>query len=225
MNRLKLLGFHKNVACRILFVLVTCASISLSQAENLNSLNTECFKQNKGRSCVRLGTTLWQTPQKRDEARAAFAKGCELKIESACTLKDLNKESGTAAEVARDSKPESSPVGIEKTGPLNYKVSRQAAVKYAGDLENTLSTAKMVLNVNKKGETQGYRFKSIEKGSVFAALGFQQNDVITHVNDQKIASPGDAMSLLPTLLYGATDEYAVRVVRGGQNLTQQYEIQ
>jgi hypothetical protein len=209
----------KKIAYRLLFVAVTCAAIPLSQAEDQTKLYKECFRQNKGRSCVRLGTTLWQTPAKRTEARAAFTKGCELKIESACTLKEMGVSTSDQAKPVADASS-----GIEKTGPSSYKVSRGTVMKYAQNLDETLSTAKMVTSTTKSGEAQGYRFKSIDKDSVFAALGFQQNDIITQVNEQKIVSPTDAMNLLPTLLYGATSQYDVQMIRGGQPLTQKFQI-
>lgn len=218
----------RTVTSRILFVVVTCASISLSRADDLPGLNKECFQQKKGRSCVKLGTTLWQTPARRAEARAAFAKGCELKIESACTLKDMPSASTEDGDVGiGTAKPESKPTaafkGIEKTGPAKYQITRSAAMKYAGDLDGTLSTAQMETGVT-KGEPLGYRFKSIEKNSVFSALGFLPGDVIIKVNDQKISTPADAMSLLPSLLTGETDLYAVHMMRDGHPLTQQYQI-
>ena len=209
----------KIVLARILFVAVTGASISLSQAEDQNALHKECFRQDKGRSCVRLGTTLWQDLQQRNEARAAFAKGCQLKVESACTLKDLGV--ATAGETPTNHNTNFD--GIEVTGPTSYQVSRKIIAKYAGDLESTLSTAEMTKQ-NTDGKVVGYRFKSIASESVFAALGFLKDDVILRVNDQSIATPDDAMMLLPSLLYGSANQYVVQMSRRGQVSSRRYHI-
>lgn len=209
---------------RLLFVIVTGASISLSQAEDENALHKECFKEHKGRSCVRLGTALWQSPSARLQARQAFAKGCELKIESACTLKEMPINEGAVA--IGSAKPEAAgPIvpGIEMTGPAQFKVSRSAARRFAGDLEYTLQSAK--LNPEKtNGKISGYRFTEIKKHSVFEALGFRRNDVVLKINDQEIHSPSEAAQLLPQLLYGPTDRYAVKISRAGQDLVQNFEI-
>lgn len=222
---------YKNLFARFLIVVVTCAAIPLSQAEDQNQLNKECFRQNKGRSCVRLGTTLWQSEEKRADARRAFAKGCELKIESACTLKEMgvstadtadkNLAGGSAQNAGGTDKTEIS--GIEKTGPTSYKVARGTLTKYAGDLDNTLSTAEMV-SQKTKGAAVGFRFKSIDKESVFEKLGFRVGDVVTQVNDQKVTTREDALAILPGLLYGSTESYRVRLIRDGQAVTQDFQI-
>lgn len=216
------------IPSRILFVVVTCAAIALSRADDLPGLNKECFQQKKGRSCVKLGTSLWQIPARRNEARAAFAAGCDLKIESACTLKDMPASTSEEGDVGigtavPEAKSKHAIKGIERSGPSKFKISRTTAVEYAGDLDNTLSTAEMEANVV-KGVRQGYRFKSISKTSIFSALGFLPNDVITRVNDQEIKSSADAMSLLPSLLTGQIELYAVHMIRDGRSITQQYQI-
>lgn len=209
----------KIVWSRILFVVVTGASISLSQAEDQNALHKECFRQSKGRSCVRLGTSLWQDPQQRNEARAAFAKGCQLKVESACTLKDMGMPAAGESAKSQEGKLD----GIEMTSPTNYRVSRKVIAKYASDLETTLSTAEMTKQKS-DGKVVGYRFKSIDSESIFAALGFLKEDVILRVNDQTIATPEDAMTLLPSLLYGSADQYVVQMSRGGLVSSRRYDI-
>ncbi len=201
--------FNK-ILVRLLFAVVTCASISLSRAggsaDALAELNKQCFEQNKPRACVKLGTTLWQTPANRSRATAAFRKGCELKEESACTLAKMP-----------------SGVNVTVAAPTKVKIPRAKVLRFAGDLDGTLSTARMEPRVV-DGVTEGYRFVTIEKSSVFHELGFLPGDVITQVNDRRITAPADAMGLLPALLTGETESYAVQVLRNGQSLTLPFQI-
>jgi len=199
-----------------LLVLSLFSVFSCSAAAETADLHKECFAQNKGRSCVRLGTTLWQTPASRDEARKAFAKGCELKVESACALKDLKPAAAAAAEKPPETK------AVQKKGADLFIVSRSAALSYAADMQNTLSTAKMEAEKKPSGAVSGYRFVEIEEGSVFAALGFLVKDIVTHVNGRAITSPSEATAMLPGLAY--KDRFAVQIIRGGKNAVQNYQL-
>lgn len=194
----------KKITIRLLFAAVTFAAISLSRADGLSDLNKECFQQKNGRSCVKLGTTLWQTPTKRDQARAAFTKGCELKQESACTLKDMPAPS-TAPE------------------PVTINIPRGKALGYAANLSQTLATAEME-PYKQNGKTEGWRFKSIEPISIFRDLGFKPGDVILKVNNQKISSPNEAMTLLPALITGETDLYKIEMTRDKRTYIQTFQI-
>ncbi len=115
-------------------------------------------------------------------------------------------------------------VGVEKVGPSTFNIPRALLTKYASDLDNTLSTAKMVSQKGKGGEALGFKFKSIDEGSVFEKLGFEAGDLIVKVNDQKVATREDAIGMLPGLLYGSTQKYDVHLVRGGQKHTQTFNI-
>lgn len=190
----------KTLRLVLLFTIVNTAWAQVPE------LHKECFTGRRGRSCVRLGTTLWQNPSTRDAALQAFKRGCELKEESACTLKNLKTEIAKAPLKARE-----------------FHIERAKALGYASDLDKTLNGATMEPDRNSDKTVRGYRFVSIEAGSVFSTLGFNKGDIITHANDQPMTSPTDATALLPTLIY--TDRYEVKFQRDGRSLTNTYILE
>lgn len=189
-------------------------------------LKKECFEQKKGRSCVSLGTGLWQKPETRADARRAFEMGCKLKEESACTLKDLKAPAGPApTQSPAPQSPAAKPTaiyGIEKTGPQTFRIDRAEALKRAQNLSEVLSQAEMEPFKLPGGHVQGYKFKSVEKNSVFEALGFQKDDVVTRVNDKPVTTQSEAAALLPTLVY--EERYKVKVLREGRPLEFIYDL-
>ncbi len=196
--------------------------LAIAHADD-SALRKECYEQSKGRSCVSLGTALWQNKLTRDDARKAFTKGCELKEESACTLKNLkSKDSG--AVVAAPGKAEAVfiPKGIKSTGLNQFTVQRSAALAYAQDLPNVLAQAKMQEQKLENGTVQGFRFKEIEKPSVFDSLGFHKEDVITHVNGRAVNSASQATAMLPSLAY--QQRYEIKIIRAGKTVVNKYQV-
>lgn len=259
----------------MIYLLLT-GLVAFAQTANLQK---ECFEQNKARSCVRLGTTLWQKPESREEAKKAFVKGCELKEESACALKEMKVaaapapvpkaaadskaatatapaaglktagEAKPAAEVkattdvkvtpdvkaateanspsadtktSETAKPAAKVGAIQKTGPTTFKVSRSAALGYAKNLEATLASATMEAKAGANGAVEGYRFVDIQNGSVFEALGFTKEDVVTHVNGRAVNSPSQATAMLPSLAW--LERYEIKFIRGGKPQVHKYQM-
>ena len=111
--------------------------------------------------------------------------------------------------------------GVKKINANNFELSRTEVLRYVGNLDATLAQAKMEPNkVN--GKVNGYRFASLDKGSVYESLGFKAEDVVTHINDQEVTSPAVAQSMLPSLILET--EFAVKLIRKGKTLTQIYRV-
>lgn len=215
----------------ILFALL----ISLSHAASDDAqMRKECFEQNKGRSCVRLGTTLWQDKTTRSDARKAFEKGCELKQESACELKEMkskDQEVTVAPAPAKTNTPDLVtptpktaiiPKGIKSKGLNQFSIERSAALAYAQDLPNVLEQAAIQEQKLENGTIQGYRFMEIDKPGVFDSLGFQKEDVVTHVNGRAVNSASQATAMLPSLAY--QKKYEIKVIRDGKTVVNKYDV-
>lgn len=262
-----------------MILLLITGLVAHAQTANLNK---ECFEQNKARSCVRLGTTLWQKPETRVEAQKAFVKGCELKEESACALKDMKVAANAGAAPAatptpmpsaapsapavvpapmpttKAAAPTPAPIptpssepskgnppthgtpaltetpaqakapakttnsAIKKTGPASYKVSRAAALGYAQDLPTTLAGARMEAKTGAGGVVEGYKFAEVHSGSVFEALGFAKEDIVTHVNGRAVNSPAQATAMLPSLAW--LERYEIKLIRGGKPQVFKYQM-
>ncbi len=174
------------------------------------TLHDECFKQNKARSCVQLGTGLWQTPARRPEAIAAFQKGCALKEPSACTLKNLQiGPAQTTAPVQSPKEPvPHSKLHVRAKGPGAYTVKRSEALEFASDLQASLK------DVGVEATHDGYRIAELQPTSPIFAAGFRTGDEINEVNGYSIQTPTAAMAVLATL--PVQDRFTIHYRRAGK---------
>lgn len=86
---------------------------------------------------------------------------------------------------------------VQKFGG-DFKLHRSDVKKYLKKLPEILNQARMVPNIIKKGGQEfmhGWRFASIQKGSVYEDLGFKVGDVITEVEGEPVDSAEKALEL------------------------------
>ena len=90
---------------------------------------------------------------------------------------------------------------VVKQGEFNFQVNRADITKYTSNLADVLSQARMVPNVvpGSGGAVEGFRFVSIQPGSIYEKLGFKSGDVIKQVNREDVNSPTKAMELYNSL--------------------------
>jgi general secretion pathway protein C len=90
---------------------------------------------------------------------------------------------------------------IEKRGEFDFSLRRDDLSKYTANLSEILNQARMVPNIvpGSGGRVEGFRFVSINPGSIFEKLGFKTMDVIKSVNGEMVNSPTRAMEFYNTL--------------------------
>jgi general secretion pathway protein C len=90
---------------------------------------------------------------------------------------------------------------VQKKGEFEFTMNRGDLTKYTSNLGSILNQAAMVPNVipGSGGRVEGFRFVSIQPGSIYEKLGFKPMDVIKTVNGEPINSPTKAMELYNAL--------------------------
>ncbi|MCB0422433.1 MAG: general secretion pathway protein GspC [Bdellovibrionales bacterium] len=114
---------------------------------------------------------------------------------------------------------------VAKTGEFEFSVKRSDVTKYTSNLSSILNQARMVPNrpPGGGGTVEGFRFTSIQPGSIFEKLGFQANDVIKGVNGEEVNSPTKAMEMF-NLLKNSSD-LRLTVERNGSEEEFRYNIE
>jgi general secretion pathway protein C len=113
--------------------------------------------------------------------------------------------------------------GLEKQGDT-LKVSRALKDTLASGegLNKILMQAATIPYVD-NGKLVGFRILEIDPGSIFDIAGFQNGDVITHINDQAINDAGLAIRALSSLKTAQTATF--KYLRGSSSLSLTIQIQ
>jgi general secretion pathway protein C len=113
---------------------------------------------------------------------------------------------------------------VKKRGATDFSMNRADLNKYISNLGQILNQARMVPNVipGTGGKIEGFRFVSIQPGSIFEKLGFQAMDVIKSVNGEPVDSPTKAMELYNALR--TDNSIGIVVNRNGQDQNFSYTI-
>ena len=85
------------------------------------------------------------------------------------------------------------------------------------------ATSCSVVPAFRNGQPLGFKLFAIRAGSLPAALGLANGDVVTHVNGLELRSPDDALAVY-TQLRGARD-LSVRLLRDGAEVTREFVIE
>ena len=102
-----------------------------------------------------------------------------------------------------------------------FKVKRSDVKEHLTRLPEILSQARVVPHTE-NGEFKGWRFASINKGSVFQDLGFEKGDVIKQVDGEVVTSPEQALELFD----GLKNESRVKMVveKNGKDVELEYNV-
>jgi len=112
--------------------------------------------------------------------------------------------------------------GIEKTGDT-LKVSRTLKDSLAsGEGLNKILMQAATIPYVENGKLIGFRILEIDPGSIYDVAGFQNGDVITHINEQPINDAGLALRALSSLKTASTASF--NYLRGSTPLTLTIEI-
>ena len=102
-----------------------------------------------------------------------------------------------------------------------FEVKRSDLNDYLVKLPEILNQARVV-PYTKEGELKGFRFASIDKGSVFEDLGFEKGDIIKEVAGEMVTTPDQALELFERLKGGSG--FKMLVEKEGQDVELEYNV-
>jgi general secretion pathway protein C len=111
--------------------------------------------------------------------------------------------------------------GVRQVGDDRYEIERSVIDSTLGDL-NRIATQARIVPSFKNGVANGFKLFSIQPGSLYAAIGIENGDVIQRVNGYEMNSPEKALELYQKLK--ETGRITVDGERGGRPFSKQYEI-
>jgi general secretion pathway protein C len=114
---------------------------------------------------------------------------------------------------------------IAKPSENEFLLERTTVDGYLSDLSGVLRQARMVPNIipGSGGMVEGFRFQTIEPGSIYEKLGFKPDDVIKSANGENVNSPAKALEMFNMLK--SSNEISITVERNGRNEELRYTIQ
>jgi general secretion pathway protein C len=84
---------------------------------------------------------------------------------------------------------------VAEIAPNKFEIKRSVIQKYTSDMASVLQQAAMAPRRGANGEIECFKFLSIQPGSIYTELKFQNGDCISGVNGEKIDSPAKAMEM------------------------------
>jgi general secretion pathway protein C len=113
---------------------------------------------------------------------------------------------------------------VTRAGEFDFNVSRAEVEKQLSNLPAVLNQARMVPNIvpGTGGKVEGFRFVSIQPGSVYEKLGFKPMDVIKTVQGEPVNSPTKAMELYNALR--TENQIKITINRNGRDESLNYNV-
>jgi general secretion pathway protein C len=111
--------------------------------------------------------------------------------------------------------------GVRQVSENRYEIDRKVIDTTLGDL-NRIATQARIVPSFKNGVANGFKLFSIQPGSLYAAIGIENGDVIQRVNGYEMNSPEKALELYQKLK--ETGHVILDGERGGQTFRKEYNI-
>jgi general secretion pathway protein C len=111
---------------------------------------------------------------------------------------------------------------VAQVAPNKFEIKRSDVLKYTNDMASILQQAAMAPRRNANGEIDGFKFLSIQPGSIYSQLGFQNGDTIKGVNGDKVDSPAKAMELYNALK--TSNAIKITIERDGRDTDMDYNV-
>lgn len=112
---------------------------------------------------------------------------------------------------------------IKRTGDNQFQVKRSDINDYMLKLPEILKQARVTPYYSERSkEIEGFRFASIDKGSIFEDLGFEKGDIIKEVDGEVITTPEKALELFDRLKGGSG--FKMLVQKDGQDVYYDYSV-
>jgi general secretion pathway protein C len=154
----------------------------------------------------------------RVERRKIIIRNLNNRLLEFIEMKDASKISfGLSAPTAKGLTGE-----VAEVAPNKFEIKRSDITKYTNDMASVLQQAAMAPRRGANGEIECFKFLSIQPGSIYTQLKFQNGDCISGVNGEKIDSPAKAMEMYNALKNSAN--LKLQLERDGRPLEYDYTI-
>ncbi len=154
----------------------------------------------------------------RVERRKIIIRNLNNRLLEFIEMKDASKISfGLTAQAAKGVTGD-----VMEVAPNKFEIKRTDITKYTNDMAAVLQQASMVPRKGANGEIECFKFLSIQPGSIYTQLKFQNGDCISGVNGEKIDSPAKAMEMYNALKNSAN--LKLQLERDGRPLEYDYTI-
>ncbi len=110
---------------------------------------------------------------------------------------------------------------VKKTGGNSFQVNRSDVYSHLQKLPEILNQAKVVPHYE-DGKIIGWRFSSVDKGSVIESLGFSKGHIIREVDGETITSPEKAIELYERLK--SRSAVKILVEKNGKEVYYEYNV-
>jgi general secretion pathway protein C len=111
--------------------------------------------------------------------------------------------------------------GIRKVAENRYEIDRTVLDSTLGDL-NKIATQARIVPSFENGVANGFKLFSIQPGSLYAAIGIENGDVIQRINGYEINSPEKALEIYQKLK--ESGHITVQGKRGSSPYTYEYNV-
>ena len=111
---------------------------------------------------------------------------------------------------------------VAQVAPNKFEIKRSDLLKYTNDMASVLQQAAMAPRRGANGEIECFKFLSIQPGSIYTQLGFQNGDCIAAVNGAKVDSPAKAMEMYNSLKN--SPNIKLQYERDGRNQESDYTV-
>ncbi|HEY6173651.1 MAG TPA: hypothetical protein VIX73_04370 [Kofleriaceae bacterium] len=134
---------------------------------------------------------------------------------------DIERRADLAASAPPGPGPRDDPriASVRQLNPTTFAVPRATVEAWTADPTQVISGGRAI-PVLDAGEQSGFKIYAIRRGSVYAALGLEDGDVLRAINGTQLASGDQALELVAR----STGQITVDLLRGGQPLIFNYLI-
>lgn len=111
--------------------------------------------------------------------------------------------------------------GVKQLGDNRYEVQHRLIESSLSNL-NTVATQARIVPSFRNGAANGFKVFSIQPGSLYAAIGVENGDVIQKINGYEINSPDKALEVYQKLR--DSRHITLEIERNGQALRKEYNV-
>lgn len=114
------------------------------------------------------------------------------------------------------------PTEVQQVGQNKFQIKRADVLKYTNNMAEVLQQAAMAPKRGANGEIECFKFLSIQPGSIYTQLGFQNGDCIKGVNGEPVDSPAKAMEMYNALK--TSNNIKMKIERDGKDQDIDYDV-
>ncbi len=134
---------------------------------------------------------------------------------------DAGPNLGVAALPPGTGRPAGDLAGVRAVGQNRYDIERPVIDQALNNM-NTLATQARIVPSFKNGVANGFKLFSIQPGSLYAAIGVENGDVIQRINGYEMNSPDKALEIYSKLK--ESNHVTIELERAGQVIRKEYNI-